>query len=106
MTELRKQVKALEQKNSAYMSQTLQLEDDLRKSASFKTQVDLYKKKQQKLEAELQEERLKYDKVGVLSTCNWLSALFTQRLRFLLTWSELRKSGKKRSKRERFEFVF
>ncbi|XP_065834817.1 protein Hook homolog 3-like [Oscarella lobularis] len=64
MTELRKQVKALEQKNSAYMSQTLQLEDDLRKSASFKTQVDLYKKKQQKLEAELQEERLKYDKVS------------------------------------------
>lgn len=44
MAELRKQLRILEDKNRSYMQQTLELEDELRKCLSFKTQVESYKK--------------------------------------------------------------
>ena len=44
MGELRKQVRTLEDKNHSYMQQTLELEDELRKSSSLKTQLESYRK--------------------------------------------------------------
>lgn len=43
-SELRKQVRTLEDKNRTYMQQTMELEDELRKLASVKSQLESYKK--------------------------------------------------------------
>ncbi|XP_071442587.1 protein Hook homolog 3-like [Hetaerina americana] len=60
--DLKRQVKLLEEKNTEYMQQNMDLEEELKKSGSWKPQVEIYKKKTAELQQKLSEESKKADK--------------------------------------------
>jgi len=59
---LKRQVKILEDKNSDYMQQNMELEEELKKSGTWKPQLELYKKQISELHQRLNEETKKADK--------------------------------------------
>ncbi|XP_076353486.1 hook microtubule tethering protein isoform X1 [Tachypleus tridentatus] len=61
---LKKQLKVLEDKNTSYMQQNMELEEELKKTQTLKSQVDMYKKRVQELHSKLSEETRKADKAG------------------------------------------
>lgn len=60
--DLKRQVKILEDKNSDYMQQNMELEEELKKSGTWKPQLELYKKQISELHQRLNEETKKADK--------------------------------------------
>ncbi|XP_037087651.1 protein Hook homolog 3-like [Pollicipes pollicipes] len=62
MGDLRRQIKLLEEKNTDYMQQNMELEEELKKSGSYRPQLDLYKKQVGELHDQLAEETKKRDK--------------------------------------------
>jgi phenylalanyl-tRNA synthetase alpha subunit len=56
-TDIKKGMKAMEEKNTVYMQQILDLEEELRKMSSVKVQLKTYKQRIQELERNLLEER-------------------------------------------------
>ncbi|XP_046407312.1 protein Hook homolog 3 isoform X2 [Ischnura elegans] len=60
--DLKRQVKLLEEKNTDYMQQNMDLEEELKKSGTWKPQVEIYKKKTAELQQKLSEESKKADK--------------------------------------------
>lgn len=60
--DLKRQVKILEDKNSDYMQQNMELEEELKKSGTWRPQLELYKKQISELHQRLNEETKKYDK--------------------------------------------
>ncbi|XP_064625842.1 protein Hook homolog 3-like [Lineus longissimus] len=62
MGDLRRQLKILEDKNTSYMQQNMELEEDVRKGGSWKAQVDIYKKQVQELQTKSSEETKRADK--------------------------------------------
>uniref|UniRef100_A0A2R5L4R5 Protein hook n=1 Tax=Ornithodoros turicata TaxID=34597 RepID=A0A2R5L4R5_9ACAR len=63
LSDLKRQVKLLEDKNTAYMQTNIELEEDLKKMAALKSQVDLYKKQTQELRLQLSDETRRANKV-------------------------------------------
>uniref|UniRef100_A0A1E1XGN5 Protein hook n=1 Tax=Amblyomma aureolatum TaxID=187763 RepID=A0A1E1XGN5_9ACAR len=59
MSDLKRQLKLLEEKNTSYMQTNIELEEDVKKMAAFKSQVDLYKKQTQELRLQLADETRK-----------------------------------------------
>jgi len=59
---LKRQVKILEDKNSDYMQQNMELEEELKKSGTWKPQLELYKKQISELHQSLNEETKRADK--------------------------------------------
>ncbi|KFM58220.1 Protein Hook-like protein, partial [Stegodyphus mimosarum] len=62
MSDLKRQLKVLEGKNTHYMQQCMELEEELKKTVMTKTQVDMYKKQVQELQSRLSEETKRADK--------------------------------------------
>ncbi|KAH7935287.1 hypothetical protein HPB52_005712 [Rhipicephalus sanguineus] len=59
MSDLKRQLKLLEEKNTSYMQTNIELEEDVKKMAAFKSQADLYKKQTQELRLQLADETRK-----------------------------------------------
>ncbi|KAB7508166.1 Protein Hook-like protein 3 [Armadillidium nasatum] len=59
---LRKQVKILEEKNTEYMHQIMELEEEVKKSGTWRPQLDLYKKQVSDLHQKLNDESKKTDR--------------------------------------------
>lgn len=62
LSDMRKQMKALEEKNVTYMKETMNLQEDLRKANSLKTQVDTYKKQVHQLQIQVSDLQRRADK--------------------------------------------
>ncbi|XP_013415210.1 protein Hook homolog 3 isoform X2 [Lingula anatina] len=62
MSDLRRQVKMLEEKNTSNVQMSLDLEEEVRKSTSLKTQLDAYKRQVQELQIKSSEETKRADK--------------------------------------------
>ncbi|KAL9950637.1 hypothetical protein ACROYT_G043164 [Oculina patagonica] len=62
LSDMRKQMKALEEKNVTYMKETMNLQEDLRKANSLKTQVDTYKKQVHHLQVQVSDFQRRADK--------------------------------------------
>ncbi|XP_071846791.1 protein Hook homolog 3-like isoform X2 [Apostichopus japonicus] len=62
LSDLRKQVKILEDKNTMYMQNTVELEEELKKANSMKAQLDAYKKQVHELHSNVSEETRRADK--------------------------------------------
>lgn len=62
MGDLRRQIKVLEDKNTDYMQHNMELEEELKKSGSYKPQLELYKKQVSELHDQLAEEVKKRDR--------------------------------------------
>ncbi|KDR07771.1 Hook-like protein 3 [Zootermopsis nevadensis] len=60
--DLKRQVKILEDKNTHYMQQTMELEEELKKNGTWKPQVELYKKQIAELHQRLDEETKRADR--------------------------------------------
>lgn len=63
MSDLKREVKLLESKNLSYMEQNMELEKELKKSGTWKSQVDVYKKQVAELHQKLNEETKKADRL-------------------------------------------
>ncbi|CAH3152847.1 unnamed protein product [Porites lobata] len=62
LSDMRKQMKALEEKNVTYMKETMNLQEDLRKANSLKSQVDTYKKQVHQLQVQVSDLQRRADK--------------------------------------------
>ncbi|XP_052774694.1 protein Hook homolog 3-like isoform X3 [Mya arenaria] len=62
LSDLRGQVKLLEEKNTKYMQENLELQEELRKSGSVKQQLDVYKRQVHELQTRITEETKRADK--------------------------------------------
>ncbi|XP_059489712.1 protein Hook homolog 3 isoform X2 [Neocloeon triangulifer] len=62
-SDLRRQLKLLEDKNIEYMQTTMELEEELKKSGTWKPQVEMYKKQVGELHQKLGDETKRADKV-------------------------------------------
>ncbi|XP_074612019.1 protein Hook homolog 3-like [Acropora palmata] len=62
LSDMRKQMKALEEKNVTYMKETMNLQEDLRKANALKTQVDTYKKQVHQLQIQVSDLQRRADK--------------------------------------------
>lgn len=62
LSDMRKQMKALEEKNVTYMKETMNLQEDLRKANSLKSQVDTYKKQVHQLQIQVSDLQRRADK--------------------------------------------
>ncbi len=63
--DLRRQVKLLEEKNTDYMQRNVELEEDVKKTGSWKPQVETYKKQIAELRAKVDAETKKSDRCVV-----------------------------------------
>nr|CAD7587699.1 unnamed protein product [Timema genevievae] len=61
--DLKRQVKILEDKNTYYMQQNLELEEEIKKSGSWKPQLEMYRKQNMELHQKLNEEKKRADKI-------------------------------------------
>ncbi|XP_026088810.1 protein Hook homolog 1-like [Carassius auratus] len=61
LSDLRRQVKILEEKNMTYMHNTVSLEEELRKANAARTQLETYKKQGQELHRKLSDESRRAD---------------------------------------------
>ncbi|CAH1243525.1 protein Hook homolog isoform X1 [Branchiostoma lanceolatum] len=62
LADLRRTVKILEEKNTGYMQQTVELEEELRKANTLRSQLDMYKRQVQELHGKVSEETKRADK--------------------------------------------
>jgi len=62
LSDMRKQMKAMEEKNVTYMRETMNLQEDLRKANSLKSQVDTYKKQVHQLQIQVSDLQRRADK--------------------------------------------
>lgn len=62
LSDMRKQMKALEEKNVTYMKETMNLQEDLRKANALKSQVDTYKKQVHQLQVQVSDLQRRADK--------------------------------------------
>ena len=63
LSDLRRQVKLLEEKNTDYMHRNVELEEDVKKTGNWRPQVDQYKKQVAELHAKLDSETKKSDRL-------------------------------------------
>nr|CAD7396008.1 unnamed protein product [Timema poppensis] len=61
--DLKRQVKILEDKNTYYMQQNLELEEEIKKSGTWKPQLEMYRKQNMELHQKLNEEKKRADKI-------------------------------------------
>ncbi|XP_036378073.1 protein Hook homolog 1 [Megalops cyprinoides] len=64
LSDLRRQVKILEEKNMTYMQNTVSLEEELRKANAARTQLETYKRQVQELHRKLSEESRRADNLA------------------------------------------
>uniref|UniRef100_A0A3B3SDL9 Hook microtubule-tethering protein 1 n=1 Tax=Paramormyrops kingsleyae TaxID=1676925 RepID=A0A3B3SDL9_9TELE len=64
LSDLRRQVKVLEEKNMTYMQNTVSLEEELRKANAARTQLETYKRQVQELHRKLSEESRRADNLA------------------------------------------
>ncbi|KAI4892539.1 hypothetical protein NFI96_024703 [Prochilodus magdalenae] len=64
LSDLRRQVKVLEEKNMTYMHNTVSLEEELRKANAARTQLETYKRQVQELHRKLSEETRRADNLA------------------------------------------
>ncbi|KAG7487704.1 hypothetical protein MATL_G00026210 [Megalops atlanticus] len=64
LSDLRRQVKILEEKNMTYMHNTVSLEEELRKANAARTQLETYKRQVQELHRKLSEESRRADNLA------------------------------------------
>ncbi|XP_059354731.1 protein Hook homolog 1-like [Carassius carassius] len=64
LSDLRRQVKILEEKNMTYMHNTVSLEEELRKANAARTQLETYKKQGQELHRKLSDESRRADNLA------------------------------------------
>ena len=62
MSDLRQQLKLLEEKNTTYMKKNMELEEEVRKGHSTKNQLDTYKRQMQEVQMKNSEETKRADK--------------------------------------------
>lgn len=62
LSDLKRQLKILEEKNTNYMQQNLELEEEVKKNGTWKPQVEIYKKQVAELHQKLGEETKRADK--------------------------------------------
>lgn len=62
LSDLKRQVRILEEKNSDYMQQNLELEEEVKKSGTWRPQLEMYKKQVGELHQKLAEEAKKTDR--------------------------------------------
>ncbi|XP_076035650.1 hook microtubule tethering protein isoform X2 [Oratosquilla oratoria] len=62
LSDLKRQVKILEEKNSDYMQHNMELEEEVKKSGTWRPQLDLYKKQLAELHQKLADEAKKTDR--------------------------------------------
>ncbi|XP_056018043.1 protein Hook homolog 3-like isoform X1 [Ostrea edulis] len=62
LSDLRGQVKLLEEKNTKYMQDHLDMEEELRKSSTVKQQLEMYKRQVHELQSKMSEETKRADK--------------------------------------------
>lgn len=62
LSDLKRQVRILEEKNSDYMQQNLELEEEVKKSGTWRPQLDMYKKQVGELHQRVAEEAKKTDR--------------------------------------------
>nr|XP_022318582.1 protein Hook homolog 3-like [Crassostrea virginica] len=62
LSDLRGQVKLLEEKNTKYMQEHLELEEELRKSNTVKQQLEMYKRQVHELQSKMSDETKRADK--------------------------------------------
>lgn len=60
--DLRSQIKILEEKNTSYVENNMQLEEDIRKGSTIKSQMELYKRQVQELQIKMVDEIKRADK--------------------------------------------
>ncbi|XP_016404251.1 protein Hook homolog 1 [Sinocyclocheilus rhinocerous] len=64
LSDLRRQVKVLEEKNMSYMHNTVSLEEELRKANAARTQLETYKRQGQELHRKLSDESRRADNLA------------------------------------------
>ncbi|KAL4634975.1 hypothetical protein GN956_G14438 [Arapaima gigas] len=64
LSDLRRQVKVLEEKNMTYMHNTVSLEEELRKANAARAQLEMYKRQVQELHRKLSEETRRADNLA------------------------------------------
>ena len=62
LSDLKRQVKVLEEKNSDYMQHNMELEEEVKKSGTWRPQLDMYKKQVAELHQKLAEESKSADR--------------------------------------------
>lgn len=62
MADLKRQVKALEEKNAAYVQTSVDLEEESKKTGSLKSQIEMFKRQVQELQATVSAETQRADK--------------------------------------------
>ncbi|XP_071485069.1 protein Hook homolog 3-like [Diadema antillarum] len=62
--DLKRQVKILEDKNTMYMQNTMELEEELKKANALKSQLESYKRQVHELHSKMSEETRRADKAG------------------------------------------
>ncbi|KAK6631025.1 hypothetical protein RUM44_003197 [Polyplax serrata] len=62
LSDLKRQLKILEEKNTSYMQHNLELEDEVKKNGTWKPQVEVYKKQVAELHQKLSDETKRADK--------------------------------------------
>ncbi|CAL4139175.1 unnamed protein product, partial [Meganyctiphanes norvegica] len=62
LSDLKRQVKILEDKNADYMQHNMELEEEVKKSGTWRPQLDLYKKQVADMHQKLSEEAKKIDR--------------------------------------------
>ncbi len=77
MADLRKQIKSLEENNTNYLEKILIMEEEVKKIATFKSQIEMYKKQiqelhEQRLSDEMKMKKLEYEYKSAEEACNLL----------------------------------
>lgn len=62
LSDMKRQLKLSEEKNTVYMQQNMELETELKRNATLRGQLDMYKKKVQELHGKLSDETKKADR--------------------------------------------
>lgn len=95
LSELKREMKLLEDKNLAYVQLTLELEEELKKANTWKTQAEMYKKQVAELRSNLNEETKKLDKLEFenLKASEKLNALQKEKERLIIERDSLKEAN-------------
>ncbi|XKL63484.1 hypothetical protein PGB90_005848 [Kerria lacca] len=95
LSELKREKKLLEDRNLTYVQQTLELQEELKKANTWKTQAEIYKKQVTELRTNLSEETKKLDKMEFenMKAMEKLNALQKEKERLIIERDSLKEAN-------------
>ena len=95
LSELKREMKQLEEKNLAYVRQTLELEEELKKANKWKTQAERYKKDLAEIRVELNEKTNRLDRMEIenMKALEKLNAVQKEKERLIIECDSLKEAN-------------